>query len=231
MKPWTRVAETTAPDRTKLTLFEHDGEYVLRVNGRELMSSRRVASEVRLGELGGLAAVGRASPRILVGGLGLGFTLRAALAAAPSDAEVVVAELLADVVAWNRRSDLPLGQDALADPRTRVIVGDVFKVIAGSAGGFDAILLDADNGTTAMMTEGNRRLYLARGIAKVRAALRPGGVAVYWSAAAEHRFAGELRSSGFTVRIEEIRAYGRGGPKHMLVIATPRATEAQPHHS
>jgi len=221
MKKWNRLEQVATPDGSALALFEHDGEYVLRVNGRELMSTRRHASELRLGELGAEAARRRAGARVLIGGLGLGFTLRGALAGLGPDARVIVAELMPEVIAWNRNAAYPLAARELADARTDVVVGDVYRVIAassGAAGGFDAILLDADNGTTAMMTPGNRQLYEREGLARVHAALRPGGTAIYWSAGPEPRFAKLMVRSGFEVKVEYVRAYGHGGPKHTLVI-------------
>lgn len=222
MKRWNTLAKVATPDGSALTLVEHDGEFVLRVNGRELMSTMRHASELRLGELGGLAAhaMRKPRPRILIGGLGLGFTLRGALAKAPQDAEVVVAELMPEVLEWNRNAAWPLAHDVLADPRTTVVVGDVFGLVAKAEQRFDAILLDADNGTTAMMTEGNKRLYASSGLGVVKGALNPGGIAVYWSAAAkEPALEHTLKKLGFEVRVEVIRAYGHGGPRHSLTIA------------
>lgn len=221
MKKWNRLEQVATPDGSALALFEHDGEYVLRVNGRELMSTRRHASELRLGELGAEAARRRAGARVLIGGLGLGYTLRGALAGLGPDARVIVAELMPEVVAWNRNEAYPLAARELADARTEVVVGDVYRVIAessGAGGGFDAILLDADNGTTAMMTPGNRQLYEREELARVHAALRPGGTAIYWSAGPEPRFAKMMERSGFKVKVEYVRAYGHGGPKHTLVI-------------
>ena len=222
MKPWTTLARTTTPDGNALTLSEHDGEYVLRVNGRELMSTRRHASELRLGELAGLVAASRPAARVLVGGLGLGFTVRGVLAHARPDTTIDVAELLPDVVAWNRNSAWPLAHDALADPRVRVVMGDVFATIAAAARApeqrYDAIVLDADNGTTAMMNAGNRKLYVSDGIRRVRAALRPGGTAVYWSAAPEPQLETLMRRERLVVHHEIVRAWGSGGTRHWLII-------------
>ena len=222
MKKWNLLEKVTTPDQSTLGLFEHDGEYVLRLNGRELMSNKRHASELRLGELGGLACSRRPKARLLVGGLGLGYTLRGALAHAGPDAAVVVAELLPEVVAWNRDARYPLAARELADPRTQVAIGDVFDVITAASRdplqAFDAILLDADNGTTAMTTAGNAQLYVASGVERVRAALRPGGTAIYWSATSEPELERLMARLGFRVRREVVRAYGVGGPKHTLVI-------------
>jgi spermidine synthase len=221
MLKWNLLAETPTPDGCRLGLYEHDGEYVLRVNGRELMSNRRHASELRLGVLGGLAARTPAS-RVLIGGLGLGYTLRGVLAHAHPQAEVVVAELMPEVVAWNSRTDWPLASGPLADPRTRVAIGDVGALIAEAAAGraprYDAILLDADNGTTPMMTEGNRALYRVSGVRETRAALKPGGLGAWWSAAEEPAFAKLLGKEGFRVTIERVRAWGTGGPRHTLLV-------------
>jgi len=224
VKKWTTLEQTITPDGSKLTLSEHDGEFVLRVNGRELMSNKRHASELRLGELGGLAK--SKSPRILVGGLGLGYTLRGALLTAPPTAEIVVAELMAEIVAWNKNTAYPLAADALADPRTTVVIGDVYDIITSciTQNPFDAILLDADNGTTAMMTEGNSRLYDTSGLALVRAALNTHGLAVYWSATREPELERHLKKLGFAVNTEIVRAYGHGGPRHTLVVARKLAT-------
>lgn len=236
MKKWTRLQETPTPDGSVLALDEHDGEYVLRVQGRELMSTARHASELRLGAIGGLAAARKPGARLLVGGLGLGFTLRGALAPLMKDAEVVVAELIPAVVTWNQNPAYPLAARELADPRTRVVQADVYAVISqairqdpkssGTRPGFDAIMLDADNGTTAMMTAGNRALFQSSGIGKVQAALRPGGIAAYWLAQHDLDFIRRLEKSGFAVTWEHIPAWGTGGPKHTVVVATPRAADA-----
>jgi spermidine synthase len=215
MKKWNILEQASTPDGSKLALVEHDGEYLLRVNGRELMSTRRHASELRLGEVACRGLGARA--RVLIGGLGLGFTLRGALAVLGPGAEVVVAELMPEVVAWNRNPAYPLAAAELADPRVSVAVADVFLVL-GREGPFDAIMLDADNGTTAMMTGGNRALYEARGLERVRAALGPKGSVVYWSAGPDPSFERALRAAGFEVRREEVRAWGSGGPRHVLII-------------
>jgi spermidine synthase len=231
MIPWNLLAETRTPDGARLGLFEHDGEYVLRVDGRELMSNRRHASELRLGVIGGLAA---ASPgrRVLIGGLGLGYTLRGVLNHAAPDAEVVVAELMPQIVDWNNHPGWPLASDALADPRTRVVLGDVGERISEAASGasprYDAILLDADNGTTPMMTEGNRALYRVDGVRRARAALKPGGLIAYWSAVPEPAFEKLLRREGFRVETELVRAWGTGGRRHAIMVARRGPPPAPP---
>jgi len=218
MIKWKVLGQARSPDGSALVLVEHDGEYVLRVNGRELMSTKRHASELRLGVLGCLAIASRPKARVLIGGLGLGFTLRGALATLGADAEVVVAELMSQVVTWNRNpAFIGLSAKELADPRTILVVDDVFAVL-GKSGRFDAIMLDADNGTTAMMTAGNRALYETRGLRLVHGALNPQGTVVYWSATSEDAFEQLMKKEGFATRVERVRAYGTGGPWHTLLL-------------
>ena len=201
MKRATLLEQVKTPDGSTLALIERDGEYAIRVNGRELMSTRHSFSEEQLGVV---ACQGRAQRKgvcVLVGGLGLGFTLRAALANLARDARVVVAELVPEVVTWNRNSAYPLAAAALADPRTQVLLGDVADILAQSQDSFDAIMLDADNQTTNMNTAGNSSLYQTPGLALVWRKLRPGGTVVYWSAGEELLFAKWLASSGFEVDV------------------------------
>lgn len=217
MKPWIHLAQVQLPGGATLALLAHDTERVLRVNGRELMSSRRTASEERLGTLAALALRGRLTPTLLVGGLGLGYTLRAALAAAPTDARVDVAELLPDVVAWNRNPEWGLAGDALNDPRTHIILGDVWDTLVRAEAPYDAVALDADNDTTAMMTAGNRRLMGRSGAQLLRQRLTPRGRAVFWCADATPSLEAALRGAGFAVETEAVRSWGTGGRRHWLV--------------
>ena len=218
MIKWNVLGQARSPDGSALVLVEHDGEYVLRVNGRELMSTKRHASELRLGVLGCLAIASVPKARVLIGGLGLGFTLRGALATLRPDAEVVVAELMPQVVTWNRNASfVGLAAKELEDARTKIVVDDVFAVL-GKSGKYDAIMLDADNGTTAMMTAGNRALYETRGLRVVHGALNERGTVVYWSAANEDAFEQLMRKEGFTTKVERVRAYGTGGPFHTLLL-------------
>jgi len=220
MKKWVLLEQAPTPDGSVLALYVHDGDYAIRVNGRELMSTRRHASEERLAEVACAPLARRPGVRVLIGGLGMGFTLRAALASLQVDAQVVVAELIPAVIAWNRNAAYGLAADALADPRTRIEVLDVAEVIARSSGGFDAIMLDADNNTTAMNTKGNSSLYTPQGLASMRAALRRGGCVVYWSAGADPLLARRMGKSGFTVEVQQARAHttsGSGG-LHTLLI-------------
>lgn len=222
MKPYERLGEATTPNGTVLALYRHDGAYLIRADGVELMSTRRHLSEDRLAEVacGRLAEVPRA--RVLIGGLGLGFTLRAALRLLREDAEVVVAELLAEVIAWNADPSYGLSGEAMRDPRVRVVHDDVFNVLRANPGGFDAIMLDTDNGPDGMLMSENAPLYARRGIDLTVAALRSGGSIVYWSVGDDRSFAGALRGARLAVSPQQVRAHDTAGPMHTLYVATPR---------
>jgi spermidine synthase len=227
VKKFNRVGETRAPDGTVLTLFEHDGDYTIRVNGIELMSTRRHRSEERLAEVVCEPLRNSPAPRVLVGGLGLGFTARAALSILPGDARVVVAELLPDVVAWNRNPEYPLAHDVLADPRLDLRVADVSAVLGNEPNGFDAIMLDVDNGAGAMILRTNERLYDDAGIEIASAALRPGGRLAYWSVEADPRFVRALRRAELEVEVIEERVYPTSKRNHFIFVATRRAPSAR----
>jgi spermidine synthase len=204
-----------------LALYRHDGAYLIRADGIELMSTRRHLSEDRLAEVAcaPLRDVPRA--RVLIGGLGLGFTLRAALHALRDDAEVVVAELMAEVIAWNADPQYGLSVEAMNDPRVRVVHDDVTAVLRASPGAFDAIMLDTDNGPEGMLMSENAALYAARGVASTVAALRRGGQIVYWSVGDDPGFVATLRRAGLTVSALRVRAHDTSGPMHTLYVATP----------
>ena len=222
MKPLERLGEARTPNGTLLALYRHDGAYLIRADGVELMSTRRHLSEDRLAEVA--CAPLRDIPRIrvLIGGLGLGFTLRAALRLLRDDAEVVVAELVPEVVAWNADPRYGLSVDAMGDPRVHVVQDDVSNVLRANAGAFDAIMLDTDNGPDGMLMSENARLYATRGIGVTRAALRAGGSIVYWSVGDDPKFAGALRGAGLAVATLRVRAHDTAGPMHTLYVATPR---------
>jgi spermidine synthase len=221
VKPYERLHEARTPDGTVLALYRHDGAYLIRADGVELMSTRRHHSEDRLAELACAPLRDRAGVRVLVGGLGLGFTMRAALANLGEDAEVVVAELVADVIAWNADPAYDLSADAMRDPRVTVVNDDVVRVLRANAGGFDAIMLDTDNGPDGMLMSENARLYVARGIATTIAALRPGGTIAYWSVADDPKFVAALRRAGLAVDTVHARAHATTGPMHTIYLATP----------
>ena len=209
MESWITIDSTLIPgSETELTLLRRNDDFAIRIAGvpGDLMNSRRHHSEDALAELGCEHLRSKPSARILVGGLGMGFTLAAALEIVGESAEVVVAELVPAVVEWNRG---PLGQCAgrpLADSRSRVYLGDVAELIKQPAKPFDAILLDIDNGPEAMTHADNEWLYSAAGLRSIQAKLQPGGIVTIWSARADHRFAKRLQRIGFEVQSRTVRA-------------------------
>ena len=222
MKPLERLGEARTPNGTLIALYRHDGAYLIQADGVELMSTRRHLSEDRLAEV----ACGplREAPRIrvLIGGLGLGFTLRAALRQLGDDAEVVVAELVPEVVAWNADPRYGLSVDAMRDPRVRVVHDDVTNVLRENPGGFNAIMLDTDNGPDGMLMSENARLYATRGIGITVAALRAGGSIVYWSVGDDPKFARALRGAGLDVSTLRVPTHDTASHKHTLYAAKPR---------
>lgn len=219
MKKIERLDATTTPDGTVLTLYRHDGAYAIRVGGVELMSTRRHHSEDRLAEL--VCAPLQATPgaRALVGGLGLGFTLTAALRILPADAQVVVAELVAGIISWNENPDYALAGAALRDTRVDLRHADVVTVLEENPGAFDAIMLDVDNGAEPLSTAANAPLYRIAGIRMASAALRPGGRIAYWSAGDDPTFATALRDAGLLVEVARARAHATSGGWHTLFVA------------
>ncbi len=220
MKPYERLGEARTPNGTVIALYRHDGAYLIRADGVELMSTRRHLSEDRLAEIacGPLREIPRA--RVLIGGLGLGFTLRAALRLLRADAEVVVAELLAEVIAWNADPRYGLSVEAMSDSRVCVVHEDVTAVLRANPGAFDAIMLDTDNGPDGMLMSENAPLYAAHGVASTVAALRKGGSVVYWSVSEDPGFVAILRKAGLAVRTLHVRAHDTAGPMHALYAAT-----------
>lgn len=221
MKPQTTLSRVTTPDGKELVLYERDGVYSIRVDGLELMSSRAHGSEEALARLA-LSEVGEKRPQVLVGGLGMGFTLRAVLNFRPPVFTVTVAELFPAVVAWNRGELAHLAHAPLEDPRVRLVEGDVADLLAASPSSFDAVLLDVDNGPEAFTLARNEHLYGADGIASIKRSLKPGGVLAVWSADPDPGFGRALRKAGFRVRAETVSARGTAkGPKHTIFVAKP----------
>ncbi len=220
MKPLEKLGDAKTPNGTVLTLYRHDGAYLIRADGVELMSTRRHLSEDRLAEVACEPLRARRKARVLIGGLGLGFTLRAALACLAADAEVLVAELVAEVIAWNANPDFALSSEAMRDPRVRVLHQDVVQVLATNANGFDAIMLDTDNGPDGMLMSENSRLYAWRGIERTIKALRPNGVVAYWSVGDDPDFARTLEDFGLVVQTLRVRAHATSGPMHTLYVAS-----------
>jgi spermidine synthase len=221
MRPWVLlgVAQASA-DQGELRLYQRGEEFSIRVGNSELMNSRVHGSEDALGELACARIADRLRPRVLIGGLGMGFTLKAALQGLSARGRVFVAELLPEVVAWNRG---PLGYLAghpLRDDRVTVREVDVATILCAEQWAYDAILLDVDNGPKGLTRNGNDWLYGQAGLKVAFAALRPGGVLAVWSAGPDHAFSHRLRRTGFKVEEVRVRARdARGGLRHTIWIA------------
>jgi spermidine synthase len=223
VKPWELLGRTSAPNGAEMALTHRDGEYVILANGQSLMSSRMHGSEEALATLACRRVRTREQPCVLVGGLGMGFTLRATLDLLPKDATVVVAELVPAVVEWNRGPLGPLAGHPLKDRRARIDVGDVGATLRASRNRFDAVLLDVDNGPAAFTASDNAGLYDDRGLAAARAALTAGGVLAIWSAWDNRKFEQRLRYGGFAVEVERVRGrLTRGGPRHTIFLGHKR---------
>lgn len=220
---WVHLDTAQIPDGGELRLMQRGAEFSIMSGPIELMNSRLAGSERALASLSCERIRDRARPRMLIGGLGMGFTLRAALAELPADAEVVVAELLPAVVAWARGPLAHIFDGCLEDRRVVVREADVAEVIGVAAdGAYDAILLDVDNGPGGLNREANDRIYAAEGLAAARAALRPGGVLAVWSVKPDSAFVQRLRRSGYAVEERRVAARESGrGARHIIWLATP----------
>ena len=214
------LGQTTTPDGTVLKLTRSGDEYTILIDGQSLMSSGMFGSEEAMAHLACERARMLERPSVLVGGLGMGFTLRATLDELPSDAVVVVVELLPAVVEWNRALLGPLADHPLYDKRVQIEVTDVAFTLKSSPGKFDAILLDVDNGPAAFTESANAWLYDDRGIAAAHAALKKDGVMAVWSAREDRTFEKRLRYGKFTVQVERVRGRSKdGGPHHVIFLA------------
>lgn len=217
MVPRVLLDTASLPGGGALRLVQRGNEYSIMLGAEELMNSRRTGSEAALARLACAALGARPRPRVLIGGLGLGFTLRAALPLLPPDAEIVVAELVPAVVKWARGPLAHLHGTSLDDARVRVVEEDV--ALSVGEGTWDAILLDVDNGPDGLTVATNDRLYGREGLAAARRALRPGGVLALWSARPDTAFAARLRRAGFRVEEHEARSGGGRGARHVVWIA------------
>ena len=206
----------------QLQLYQSGELFSIKIPGRgDLMNSRVHGSEKALADLACEKLHGNANPRLLIGGLGMGFTLAAALKVIGPAAEAVVAELVPEVVTWNRTLIGGPAGDPLADQRSRVFVGDVADLIRQEPAGFDAILMDVDNGPEALVRRENNWLYSTAGLKATRAALRPRGVLAVWSASPDRPFSKRLRQASFDVREHIVRPHRAGkGPRHHIWIGT-----------
>ena len=220
MIPWLQLDSAKVPGgREELRLKQRGGEFSIMLGANELMNSRLSGSEEALARLSCARISGRKQPRMLIGGLGMGFTLRAALAELGQDATVVVAELVPSVVAWARGPMAELFAGSLDDPRVEIREADVVDVIRSGKGVYDAILLDVDNGPDGLSRSANDRLYDMQGLAAARAAVTSGGVLAVWSAHPDSGFAARLKKSGFDVEEVNTRARGKRGARHVIWLA------------
>jgi spermidine synthase len=217
MQPWIALDEAKIPDSGETLRLKRRGqEFSIMLGTNELMNSRLFGSEAALATLTLDRLAGRKGPRILIGGLGMGFTLRAALAAVDAEARITVAELVPAVVAWARGPMAELHAGSLDDPRVSIFTGDVGAAIRTATSAYDAILLDVDNGPDGLSRPGNDALYGAKGLGEARRALTPGGVLAVWSAHPDPRFTQRMKQAGFATEEKPVRARGKSGAKHMI---------------
>ena len=220
MKPWEILATATTPDGKLFELQRHDRNYAIHSDGGDVMTSFSHGSEDAMMRL--------ACPRppedacILIGGLGMGYTLAATLDLLPPEGSVVVSELVPEVVEWNRGPLGPLAGHPLDDPRTELVVDDVFNIIRDSESRFDAILLDVDNSVDSLILAANSRLYTEEGLATTHRALRPNGALAIWSVGAKKTFERNLRRAGFTASTHHVRGRGKRGEHHYVLVGNKR---------
>ena len=219
MIPFRNLAETRTPEGSRLTLHEHDGDYFIKLDGRQLMSSTSTSSELLLADKACQHISREAEAHVLIGGLGLGFSLKRVLQLVGERAVVHVAELVPEVVTWNRELLAPVNGRLLDDPRVEVLVDDVFAVMK-KAQPYDAILLDVDNGPTSFVQSKNRRIYNRRGLGVITRALKRGGRAAFWSADREPAFRETLARAGFHTEEYPAKAHERAKRfAHMIYVA------------
>ncbi len=223
MLPRETIATAQIPGGEELTLVSHGRDFIIMLGRDELMGTRMQFSEEQLAELT-LAELSAPAPRVLIGGYGMGFTYRAALANLPEKGEVRVAEIVPEILDWARGPLVHLTGDTLDDPRGDIVLCDVAALIDdandGTSDKYDAILLDVDNGPDGVVRDANDRLYTRTGLAKAKEALNPGGILAIWSAAPDHKFTRRLKDAGFAVEVREVRARPNNkGPRHTIWFA------------
>jgi len=216
MKPWEMLATTFAPDGSRFELLRHDDIYVIYANGNEVMTSHSHCSEDAMMSLA--CPSPRADACILIGGLGMGYTLAATLDLLPPGGSAVVSELVPEVVEWNRGPLGPLAGHPLDDPRTDLIVGEVADVIRDSKSRFDAVLLDVDNSVDLFPLARNSWLYTPEGLAAAHRSLRPGGALAIWSVVMDRSFEHRLRAGGFTTSMHLVRGRGKSGGHYCVFV-------------
>src|SRR6266404_1407667 len=222
MIPWLQIDTARVPGAdVELRLMQRGAEFSMRLGQNELMSSRLSGSEEALATLACRRIEAVKRPNLLIGGLGMGFTLRAALAVLGTDARITVAELVPAVIAWARGPMANIFADSLDDPRASILNADVIEVIRSHPSAFDAILLDVDNGPEGLIRKANDALYTLKGLKAIRQALRRGGVLAVWSSGPDPLFSKRLRDAGFDVNEVVVRATAkRSGARHVIWFAT-----------
>lgn len=227
MKPRIKLAESKTPDGRTMALYNHDGVFSINISGNELMHSDSYTSEKLLGELG-VARLKKDEPaRVLIGGLGLGFTLQSVLESVGPETSVETVELLPEVIEWNREHLKELNGALLDDTRVAVLTNDVTKVVRkAKSGTYDAIMLDVDNGPVALVNKANLSLYSNTGVRSIRNALKPGGRAVFWSASPDERFEARLERNGFRVKAVPAKVHERAKrAAYLLYVADKPAQQ------
>jgi spermidine synthase len=220
MKPRELLGTANIPGGDDMRLFQRGDDFMIVLDRNELMNSRMSGSEVALAEMTCERLASDIAPQLLVGGYGMGFTLRAALAMLPVGARVTVAELVPEIIDWARGPMAALTSGCLDDPRVELLLGDVAAAIGAEAGRYDAILLDVDNGPDGLTRKSNDWLYTMSGLIKAKVALKPGGILAIWSAAPDTAFARRLKDTGFAVEEVTVRARSNGkGAKHVIWFA------------
>ena len=223
MTPRTLIGTAQVPGGAELRLFQRGRDFMIVLDRNELMSTRMSGSEEALATMTIDRLAGRPAPHLLIGGYGMGFTLRAALTRLGPDARASVVEIVPEIIDWARGPMAEFAAGCLDDGRVTLIEDDVADVIARGAGRYDAILLDVDNGPDGLSRGANDRLYSMRGLDKARAALKPGGVLAIWSAAPDKAFTRRLADAGFAVEEVGVRARSNGkGPQHVIWFGTRR---------
>lgn len=222
MIPWLQIDTARVPGAdVELRLMRRGAEFSMMLDQNELMNSRLSGSEEVLATLACKTIEAVKRPHLLIGGLGMGFTLRAALATLGSEARITVAELVPAVIAWAHGPMADIFGDSLADPRASIRAADVVDVIQSHPSAFDAILLDVDNGPEGLIRKANDALYDLKGLKTIRRALRPGGVLAVWSSGPHPLFAKRLRDAGFAVNEVAVHATAkRSGARHVIWFAT-----------
>jgi len=220
MKMRELLGTAQVPGGDELRLYRRGDDFIIAIDRNELMSSRMSGSEEALATMTCERLRSPQAASLLIGGYGMGFTLRAALGVLGPDAKIAVAELVPGIIEWARGPMAELAAGCLDDPRVELVLGDVSKAIGAATRRYDAILLDVDNGPDGLTREANESLYSASGLATAKAALRPGGILAIWSAAPDARFTRRLAAAGFQVEEVGVRARSNGkGPRHVIWFA------------